>query len=682
MMDDRMRARAQRTWSRRDVLLSLGVTLCVALGVTSLLVAWNRTHGPVATDRSIAAAQPAPSAERPWNRHASDGVRPAKPVPSAVPLADAAAARADTAGTAPPLDAADAAQSALASEPLADLEQAGRGPAAPQATTPLNTFKPSESNLRKLLQEVRAQLAAGDVGRSFETMSRLVESLPDDSSATPVRDGIRQAKQGVDAGQQVDFDSLIDLLTNTVAPNSWDKVGGPGTVQRYAGGVYADTAGQMHYREGDTSRELAEARAQARAAAGGDPQQQPHGLRTVSLPRLEAEIARRLDAGERLSDEMRHLAGLSHMDYLVVVPDQRDVLLVGPAEEWQADAFGRSIGVRSGHPMYELDDLVVVLRACFSDSVSRGVFGCGIYPRTERLQQVQQFLAASAAAGPISPARRERWLAELRDQLGEQDIRVFGVPAGCRVSQVMVEADYRMKRVGIGLEAVAVEGIPSYFDLLGTPDEAALARGLATLRWWFTLGSEPITATAERDAFDLRGPHVRVQSENEMITAAGERVATGWSEPASARFARSFTEHFAALADRDANYADLAHVFDLAVVAALLRGHDVPRSIGWPMACFGDPDEYLVMLYPVPRSVETVMSHRVYGGRHILAAISGGVHADPWALAAPERIRPDSSGVLAALRASTMAPAPAAGRWWWNASPPQEGNSSTAAPHK
>ena len=32
-------------------------------------------------------------------------------------------------------------------------------------------------------------------------------------------------------------------------------------------------------------------------------------------------------------------------------------------------------------------------------------------------------------------------------------------------------------------------------------------------RWWFTLGSEPITASADRDAFDLRGPHVRVQSE-------------------------------------------------------------------------------------------------------------------------------------------------------------------------
>src|SRR5205823_4394606 len=151
-------------------------------------------------------------------------------------------------------------------------------------------------------------------------------------------------------------------------------------------------------------------------------------------------------------------------------------------------------------------------------------FGCGIYPRTERLQQVQQFLAVSAAAGPISPARRDRWLADLRDQLGEQDIRVFGVPAGCRVSQVMVEADYRMKRVGIGLEDAAVHGIPSYFDLLGTPDEATLARGLSTLRWWFTLGSEPITASADRDAFDLRGPHVRVQSENELITAAGERV--------------------------------------------------------------------------------------------------------------------------------------------------------------
>lgn len=37
-----------------------------------------------------------------------------------------------------------------------------------------------------------------------------------------------------------DFDSLIDLITATIAPNSWDEVGGPGQVMSYGvGGRYA-----------------------------------------------------------------------------------------------------------------------------------------------------------------------------------------------------------------------------------------------------------------------------------------------------------------------------------------------------------------------------------------------------------------------------------------------------------
>ena len=35
---------------------------------------------------------------------------------------------------------------------------------------------------------------------------------------------------GLAGGSQADFDALIDLITTTIAPNSWDTVGGPGSV--------------------------------------------------------------------------------------------------------------------------------------------------------------------------------------------------------------------------------------------------------------------------------------------------------------------------------------------------------------------------------------------------------------------------------------------------------------------
>ena len=34
-------------------------------------------------------------------------------------------------------------------------------------------------------------------------------------------------------GAQADFDSLIDLITTTVKPQTWDEVGGPGSISEF-----------------------------------------------------------------------------------------------------------------------------------------------------------------------------------------------------------------------------------------------------------------------------------------------------------------------------------------------------------------------------------------------------------------------------------------------------------------
>src|SRR6185295_14732333 len=34
-------------------------------------------------------------------------------------------------------------------------------------------------------------------------------------------------------GVQPDFDTLVDLITTTVKPQTWDEVGGPGSVSRF-----------------------------------------------------------------------------------------------------------------------------------------------------------------------------------------------------------------------------------------------------------------------------------------------------------------------------------------------------------------------------------------------------------------------------------------------------------------
>ncbi len=98
-------------------------------------------------------------------------------------------------------------------------------------------------------------------------------------------------------GTQADFDALIDLITATIAPTSWDTVGGPGSVQPFEGGVHCDAEGTLRPALGvDRSGALAAMRRRARwlgetpAAAAKTSQ-----LRKVSLSRLEKHLGAATD---------------------------------------------------------------------------------------------------------------------------------------------------------------------------------------------------------------------------------------------------------------------------------------------------------------------------------------------------------------------------------------------------
>ena len=43
-------------------------------------------------------------------------------------------------------------------------------------------------------------------------------------------------------------------------------------------------------------------------------------------------------------------------------PEQKDIVLVGPAEGWKVDHRGTMIGLSTGRPVMLLDDLLVALR--------------------------------------------------------------------------------------------------------------------------------------------------------------------------------------------------------------------------------------------------------------------------------------------------------------------------------
>lgn len=462
-------------------------------------------------------------------------------------------------------------------------------------------------------------------------------------------------------GPQADFESLIELITSTIQPNSWEDLGGNGAVKPFPGGVYVDARGLMHkISPAAVSAELALLRTEAVTThRSGDPRRKS-ALRKVSLNRLERETQLLAATGRDPNEAMANLAGLYAIEYVFVYPESGDVVLAGPAGPWHRNDEGRLVNIVTGRPVLQLDDLVVLLRNAYG---KEGRFGCSIVPRQKNLADTQAFLAESAKR-PLKPSQRKTWLEQVRSQLGKQDIEVYGIDPRTRVAQVIVEADYRMKLVGMGLED-GVLGVTSYLDSLNLAKGEA-APAMNVLRWWFTLNYDSVAATEDRNAFRVNGPGVKVLSENELLTERGERVHTGKADELTSEFAHSFTKHFGELAARYPVYAELKNVFDLAVAAALLNAEDLPGQAGWHMTHFLDPQGYRVGLGVAPGEVETIINHRVFHGTQIVAGVSGGVAVAPRSLVARQAIKTDDGGLLSTQHDS-HAPAKVPTRgWWWD----------------
>ena len=210
-------------------------------------------------------------------------------------------------------------------------------------------------------------------------------------------------------------------------------------------------------------------------------------MRMVSLPRLEKCVQLRLAAGQPPTEEMQVLAGLQRIRCVFIYPESGDIVLAGPAGDWMPGPEGAIVNTETGHPVLRLDDLVVVFRQMMSGAgrqlrlphhAARGESGSssGFLQRTQ--------------SRPIDSEFRRAWLDQLRRQVGKQDIEVYGLDPRTRAAQVIVEADYRMKLVGMGLEA-GVPGVVSYLKLIkvgpGQPPPP-----MTVLRWWFTLNYDAV----------------------------------------------------------------------------------------------------------------------------------------------------------------------------------------------
>lgn len=468
-------------------------------------------------------------------------------------------------------------------------------------------------------------------------------------------------QQGAEGGSaNADFDSLIDLIVSTVEFDSWMENGtGEGEIQPFPTGVFIDSTTTLRFTQTAQTRSLPK-------RAPADVDQRPtadartaSALRFVSLPRLEAAILRRQHAHQPLPQEMLTLAGLQRVEYVMVDTAGGDLVLAGPAGDWQVEGKVRIVSTETGQPVVRLDDLLTLWRR--RQTYPAASFGCSIIPRQEALAKTQEYINETSQE-PIEPSGRGDWLDGLRESLGKQEVEFFGIGAASHASRVLLMADYHMKLIGMGI-ADGVDGVESYLRTVRLlPD--GTAPPMSVLRWWFAMHYEPVEVSGDRDTFRINGQGVKVLSENELLAAQGRSVHTGQSDELNRRFAESFTKHFEAISTAYPLYGELRNVFDLSLVLAVIEQEGLLERVGWQANFFSSADVLRLPQVIVPREVETVVNHRVINRRQVIAGVSGGVWVD-----ARKSLDIRAATDSAVPPSLSRPPAPAVERevvWWWD----------------
>jgi hypothetical protein len=246
----------------------------------------------------------------------------------------------------------------------------------------------------------------------------------------------------------------------------------------------------------------------------------------------------------------------------------------------------------------------------------------------------------------------------LEKTLGDNVITVTGVEPDTHFAQVLVAADWMMKRLAMGFEQAPLDDLPSYLQLLEASDQPSPRDAL--LRFWLAPQYDAVLRDPDGLAWELVGDGVQALTEASRLAGQGRAVDVGRADPLATQWADSFTQQYGLLAAKLPVFASLRNCIDLAVVAAIVtREERFQRTKPGATSLLLNADRVDVGRYPVPRTTPSRASFVERKSEYVVS-ISGGVGLDSWSVLKQAAIRQP----LAALRARSVPPRSNA--WWWD----------------
>lgn len=419
--------------------------------------------------------------------------------------------------------------------------------------------------------------------------------------------------------------------------------------QRVVGGVLVDSDGVVRSVTKDDRagllRELREQIIQPSGKIAAATQ-----MRMISLAKLQAEIKKALSSGENVSDEIRFLAGLQRVEFVFVYPERQDIVLAGPAEGWKVRDDGSVVGVTTGRPVLQLEDLITALRTV--DASRDNAISVSIDPTPAGEVRLRKFLSQLRTGPGFNPSQVEDGM---KAAFGNQLVTLTAVPKDSRMAQTLVAADYRMKCLAMALENSPVAGLPSYMEMIR---DGGNANGTQP-RWWMACDYDSILKSEDSMAWKLTGLGVKAMTAEQFIDSQGGRTSSDRQNKMAQRWADQFTAKFDELCTQNAAFGDLRNAMDLNVIATVIAAHQLDVLAGLDLTLLnGKSKSFETPVRPVAKTIPAHCSF-ISGRAGWTVSASGGVEINPWRVVS-EQTKSDEAVSLVRQKAGQN------DHWWWN----------------
>lgn len=434
-----------------------------------------------------------------------------------------------------------------------------------------------------------------------------------------------------------------------VAITSFTYAGLGGGGGNNVGGVSIDPAGVVRSATVQENQELVNLLRNEVNAPSGDLAAAAE-LRMVSLAGLQNAITEVRKTGAGLPAEVRYLAGLTAVEYVLVDKENNDLILAGPAEPWTLSETGSIVGKETGTAILQLQDLVVAFRNV-ENSRAQGIT-CSIEPTAEGRRGLTNYLSQvkSRIRPGQSPAVFE---AGMKQAFGSQMIKLNGIPATSRYACTLVAADYQMKRLAMAIQDSPVEGLPSYLQM----SRNASHTGNSNPRWWMECEYESLTRNEDGTVWKLTGQGVKTMTEQDAIAADGTSSGSQKVNKLAENWASNMTDKFEELAKEMPVFGDLQNLMDLTVASTLIVQEQLENRSGLELSVLRDQQALSPPTFDAPQTIDPECSFiKGRGGKWVVTA-SGGVSINAFQIVHDQTVDSTITEKVASTRSDS---------WWWN----------------